>query len=118
MSRSISVSMSVVFVTCASQRAAAQSPFIYSHYVPRPTVNMPASAVYADITGSEHTLTVPAGTAFVTWSVHGVLQQCTGFPCTARRRPVIGNSSPSEGLPEDNVERRRVPGRPEPRPGA
>jgi len=103
MSRSISAPMLVVFVTCASQRAAAQSPLVYNQYVPRPTVDMPASAVYADITVSEHTLTVPAGTAFVTWSVHGVLQQCTGFPCTARFRPIIGNSSPSEGLPEDDA---------------
>jgi hypothetical protein len=103
MSRSISASMLVVFVTCASQRAAAQSPFVYSHYVPRPTVDMPAGAVYADISGSEHTLTVPAGTAFITWWVHHDAFPCTGSPCTARLRPIIGNSSPSEGLPEDSV---------------
>ena len=102
MLRSISVSMSVVFVTCASQRAAAQSPLVYNQYVPRPTVNMPASAVYADIFGSEHTLTVPAGTAFITWSVHGAIS-CTGGTCTARVQPIIGNSSPPEGLPEDVV---------------
>ena len=102
MLRPISASMLVVFVTCAGQRAAAQSPFIYSHYVPRPTVDMPAGAVYADIPGSEHTLTVPAGTAVITWSVHGMIY-CTGTPCTARLQPMIGNSSPPEGLPEDNV---------------
>jgi len=104
MSRSISVSMLVVFVTCASQRAAAQSPLVYNHYVPEPaTVDMLVGTVYAEIPGSEYTLTVPAGTAFITWSVHGVLQQCTGFPCTARFRPIIGDSSPPEGLPEDDA---------------
>ena len=104
MSRSISVSMLVVFVTCASQRAAAQSPLVYNHYVPEPaTVDMLAGTVYADIPGSEYTLTVPAGTAFITWSVHGVLQQCTGSPCTARFRPIIGDSSPPKGLPEDDA---------------
>ena len=104
MSRSISVSMLVVFVTCASQRAAAQSPLVYNHYVPEPaTVDMLVGTVYAEIPGSEYTLTVPAGTAFITWSVHGVLQECTGSPCTARFRPIIGNSSPPEGLPEDDA---------------
>jgi len=102
MSRSISVSMLVVFVTCASQRAVAQTPMAYSHYVPRPAVNMPLHTEYEYIPDSEHTLTVPAGTAFITWSVHGVLQ-CTGSPCTARFRPIIENSSPPEGLPEDDA---------------
>src|SRR3990167_620656 len=97
-----SVPMFVVLVVFAGQRAVAQSPLVYNHYVPRPTVDMLAGAVYADIPGSEHTLTVPAGTAFITWSVQGVFY-CTGGPCTARWRPIIGNSSPSEGLPEDDV---------------
>ena len=103
MSRSISASMLVVFVTCASQRAAAQSPLVYNHYVPDPTVDMLAGTVFENIQGSEDTLTVPAGTAFITWSVHGVLQQCTGSPCTARFRPIIGDSSPLKGLPEDDA---------------
>jgi hypothetical protein len=100
MSRSISASMLVVFVTCASQRAAAQSPLVYNHYVPRPTVDMPAGTVYADILGSEHPLTVPAGTAVITWSVHGAIQ-CTAGPCidAARFRPAIGNSFPADGMP-------------------
>ena len=99
-----SVSMFVVLVAFAGQRVVAQSPLVYNHYVPRPTVDMPLRAVYADIPGSEHTLTVPAGTAFITWSVHGVVV-CTQGPCndTARFRPVIGNSFPTEGMPDNNA---------------
>ncbi|MFH1108255.1 MAG: hypothetical protein V1790_03525 [Planctomycetota bacterium] len=104
MSRSISVSMLVVFVTCASQRAAAQSPLVYNHYVPRPAVEMPLRPVYADILVSQHSLTIPAGTAFITWSVHGSVV-CTAGPCidTARFRPVIDNSFPTEGMPDDTT---------------
>jgi hypothetical protein len=104
MSRSISVSMLVVFVTCASQRAVAQTPMAYSHYVPRPAVNMPLHTEYAYIPDSEHTLTVPAGTAFITWSVHGVVVPTFGPPNdTARFRPVIGSSFPEDGMPDDTV---------------
>jgi hypothetical protein len=96
--------MFVVSVAFAGQGVVAQSPLVYSHYVPRPTVDMPLRTVYADIPGSQHSLTVPAGTAFITWSVHGVVV-CTAGPCgieTARFRPVIGNSFPTEGIPDDN----------------
>ena len=98
-----SQSMFVVLVTVAGQRVVAQSPLVYSHYVPRPTVDMPLHAVYEDILGSEHTLTVPAGTAFITWSVHGdVVCSLNCGQGTARFRPVIGNSFPMEGMPDDN----------------
>lgn len=100
-----SVSMFVVWVAFTGQRVVAQSPLVYSHYVPRPTVDMPLRTVYADIPGSQHSLTVPAGTAFITWSVHGVVV-CTAGPCgneTARFRPVIDNSSPTDGMPDDTA---------------
>ncbi len=98
-----SMSMFVVLVAIAGQRVVAQSPLVYSHYVPRPTVDMRVRAAYADIPGSEQTLTVPAGTAFITWSVHGAVQCLSGCTQdTARFRPVIGASFPAEGMPDDN----------------
>jgi hypothetical protein len=100
-----SVSMFVVLVVFASQRVVAQSPLAYSHYVPRPMVDMPLRTVYADIPDSAQTLAVPTGMAFITWSVHGVVV-CTAGPCgieTARFRPVIGNNFPTEGLPDNNA---------------
>jgi len=103
MSRLPSVSLFVVSVAFAGQRVVAQSPLVYSHYVPRPTVDMPLRTDYGDIPGSEHTLTVPAGTAFITWSVHGdVVCSLNCGQETARFRPVIGNSFPTEGMPDDN----------------
>lgn len=98
-----SVSMFVVLVAFAGQRVVAQSPLVYSHYVPRPNVELTAIAGYLDIPGSEHTLTVPAGTAFITWSLRGDVS-CTAGTCidTTRFRPVIGNSFPTEGLPDDD----------------
>ena len=99
-----SQSMFVVLVAFAGQRVVAQSPLVYSHYVPRPTVYMSLRTVYTDIPGSEYTLTVPAGTAFITWSVHGMVQPIAGPPIdTARFRPVIGNSSPTDGMPDDTA---------------
>ncbi len=97
-----SVSMFVVLVAFTGQRVVAQSPLIYVHYVPRPTVDIAASAGYLDIPGSEHTLTVPAGTAFITWSLHGDVF-CVSGTCvdTTRFRPVIGSSFPTEGMPDD-----------------
>jgi len=93
--------MFVVLIAFASQRVVAQSPLVYSHYVPRPTVDMSLRTVYTDIPGSQHTLTVPAGTAFITWSVHGRVVYKLGDPDeTARFRPVIGNSFPTEGMPD------------------
>jgi len=97
-------SLFVVLVAFAGQRVAAQSPLVYSHYVPRPTVDMSLHTYYADIPGSEHTLTVPAGTAFITWSVHGGVVYKLGGPNeTARIRPVIGTGFPSEGMPDDTA---------------
>jgi len=94
----------MVLIAFANQQAAAQSPLVYSHYVPRPTVDMPLRTVYGDIPGSEHTLTVPAGTAYITWSVHGVVQVIAGPPNdTGRFRPVIGNSFPTDGMPDDTA---------------
>jgi len=64
---------------------------------------MPLRTVYTDIPGSEHTLTIPSGTAFITWSVHGdVVCSLNCGQGTARFRPVIGNSFPTEGMPDDN----------------
>lgn len=99
-----SVSMIVVWVAFAGQRVVAQSPLVYSHYVPRPTVDIPASAGYVDIPGSEHTLTVPAGMAFITWWLHGDVV-CIAGSCmdTTRFRPVIGGSFPTEGVPDDVI---------------
>lgn len=97
-----SVSTFVVLVAFAGQRVVAQSPLVYSHHVPRPNFDMPLRTVYADIPGSQHSLTVPAGTAFITWSVHGVVQFPAGPPSdTARFRPLIGNSFPTDGMPDD-----------------
>lgn len=99
-----SVSMFVVLVAFTGQRAVAQSPLVYTHYVPHPTFDMPLRTVYTDIPGSQHSLTVPAGTAFITWSVHGVVVYKLGGPNeTARFRPVIGNGSPTDGMPDDTA---------------
>lgn len=97
-----SVPMFAVLVAFTGQRVVAQSPLIYNHYVPRPTVDIAASAGYLDIPGSEHTLTVPTGTAFITWSLHGDVF-CVSGTCvdTTRFRPVIGGNFPTEGLPDD-----------------
>ena len=98
-----SVSMFVVLVAFAGERVVAQSPLVYNHYVPRPIVDIASSAGYVDIPGSQHTLTIPAGMAFINWSLHGDVV-CTAGSCpdTTRFRPVIGNSFPTEGLPDDN----------------
>ena len=94
----------VALVAWAGERVVAQSTLVYSHYVPRPTVDMPLRSAYADIPGSQHTLTVPAGTAFITWSLRGDTNCITGCvgDNTARFRPVIGFSFPTEGLPDGN----------------
>ncbi len=95
--------LSVVLFTLVGSQVVAQSPVVYNHYVPRPTVDLAASAGYVDIPGSQHTLTVPAGTAFITWSIRGSVVCTLGFcPDTTRFRPVIGANFPTEGIPDTN----------------
>ena len=73
--------------------AAGQTPFAANHLVSNadwvyPT---PVSFPYTDISGSEQTLEIPAGTALITWT-------CTMSPdLMPRVRPRIDSNYPTDG---------------------
>ena len=74
--------------------AVAQTPYVHNLYVPHPaTFQMQGPFDFTDIPGSDQTLTIPAGKAFITWSFIAVPGE-TG----SRVRPVIGDAFPSEGI--------------------
>ena len=78
--------------------AAAQTPVVVNHFVPslagEPEVHG-SIGVYTDIPASVKTVTVPKGTAIITWSFN-YAPICD----PARIRPRIGTLAPNEGLPQ------------------
>ncbi len=88
----------VLSVLLGCSVAAAQSPLVVNHYVPslagEPYVQG-STGVYADIPASVRTMTVPKGTAIITWSFN-YAANCD----PARIRPRIGTLAPNEGLPQ------------------
>ncbi len=81
-----------VVLLALGQVALGQAPFIANHLVSDAAwVGPTAPFDYMDLPGSEQTLSVPAGTALVTWT-------STMLPdLTTRIRPRIGDSFPDDG---------------------
>ena len=89
-----SVLISVVVLAIGGPVARGQ--FIEQLYAPSmPDANVSgATSVYKDIPGTEKTITVPAGTAVITW----VFNLSSVDASWVRIRPVIGTNFPAEGL--------------------
>ncbi len=81
-------------VLALGQVAVAQAPFVENLYVsfpvPRPAEPLPAD--FVDIPQTEKTVTIPAGTAIITWALN-IHDGGAGM-----YRPVIGGDAPLDGL--------------------
>ncbi len=84
--------MLVLFVSLASQIAEAQAPVVKNVFVQDGGLTGFSDPVgaYGDIPNSVRTVTVPAGTAFLTWSA---TTQGDGSGSSGLVRPVIGDST-------------------------
>lgn len=74
--------------------AWGQTPFVHNLLVVDPQTNIVATDTYQDIPESDQSVTIPAGTAVIMWSIgasSGTLAWCNHV------RPVIGTLSPTEG---------------------
>ena len=86
---------SVAFVLFAGQVAVAGTPFVDHVYVDN-LVYFTTSTDWDDVLDSEKTISVPAGTAFITWSLGGYSSSVD--PAPSMIRPVIGANAPEGGV--------------------
>ena len=94
MSRCVTLT-SVAFVLFAGQGVVADEPFVDHVYVDNP-IFFTTSDEWVDIPDSEKTISVPAGTAFITWSLGGYSSSISAAPSMIR--PVIGPNAPAGGV--------------------
>lgn len=81
----------VVAGVFASQQALAQTPFI-ENYVHQFTSDRSAPGTWGDIDDTAKAVTVPAGTAFITWSAQS-------FNGNTKVRPAVGDGNvPAEDI--------------------
>ncbi len=87
----------MLLVLIISNYSYGISPFVASFYSPDEgletvVINQPSG----DITGTEKTLTIPAGIAVITWTVTGRSDSASGR--SGQLIPVIGDQSPTVGM--------------------
>lgn len=94
----LSVLASVVVVLVGGRVAVGQTPAVESLYV-RDYQDNVMSTTFEDLPTSVKTVTLPAGTAILTWSIRAWVQ--VGNPATLHVLPTIGSVTPLEGLKAD-----------------
>ena len=94
MSKTRTILTLLVVLAMPALAFAAPAPYVANHLVTDPSWIGPAAPfeTYIDIPGSEQTLTLPPGTALITWA-------CTMLPDNGgvRIRPRIGDDFPVDG---------------------
>jgi hypothetical protein len=106
MQRSILVCVSFVLMSVGGNVATAQTPFVDGYYGPDdPTNPMPEIGItsygWIDLPFTQKTLTLPSGTAVITWSGLGSVHTNdpnAGGGTTGFIRPVIGQTAPNQGM--------------------
>ncbi len=93
MERSVSI-VAAIFLLSVGQVAFGQAPFVENLYVVGDWQVLNA-ADYQDIPASQKVVSVPSGTAVLTWSLTGRKSPYVGP--TVQVRPAIGDTFPTEG---------------------